>query len=115
MILSIISVEATFLVLIFGWVFKMVRQLQLNITKLSNDLDNHKLHVTTEYFNKKDVLEMIGLVSAPIKVSVDELKMDVVELKRENREDIKELSNKIDILIHNGSGGSHNRRSNDER
>lgn len=112
-VLGILTLEATFIVLIFGWIFKLMKQLQTQVNQLSDELDAHKLHIKDQYFNKSDVLEMIGLVSAPIKISVDELKMDVVELKRENREDIKDLSNKIDLLIQ--TQGLTNRRHDDER
>jgi len=108
-LLTVSGIAFTIFMFVVNWLRSGINKNEKEIRIMEKGLDKHMLHVSNNYSSKDEVVKMIGLISSPIQASVENLKEQMKEDKHEQKEEIRNLSVKIDQLL----AGQANRRGND--
>lgn len=95
----VIGIGISTLIAVFGYLVSRIKINENNSSQLRDKLENYKVESTANFISEDKVIKLIGLVSGPLKLSIDELRQDFKDEKRETKNEIEKLSNKIDLLL----------------
>ena len=80
----------TIFVFIINWLRTSINKNEKEIRLMEQKIDDHMLHTSENYATKREVVQMIGLISGPIQQSVEKVEVQM-----------SKLSDKIDNVLAN--------------
>lgn len=108
-LVALIGVLVTILIFVMGLFNTKSKDNETEIKDVKKELDAHKLHTAKEFSTKDEMIKMIGLISAPIQKSVEDLTERLSSFENEQRDENKGLHVKLDELL-----SRWNRRKDDD-
>ena len=104
-----IGVIVTILIFVLTMIHNRTKENTESVKDVKEDLEDHKVEVHKHFSTKEEVVQMIGLISAPIEKSVLDIKDEIKQHKADQREENKLIHQKLDLMLANQA----KRREND--